>query len=684
MQTLTQDEQKTPIAPSEPWNDSYGVRVGLADFNFAERYRQRNHDQRYREADKLYLAWRNRRYWEGTRTPRSALSVWLCFEQIEAMLPQVLGALLSQSPPFDVEPNPAAGLMESRAIRAILTEQLENIGPDVASSLDLREVLRRLLKSSYMYGNGVTQFGYLMCKQPRLEWVRSQVPRRAPVQDEMGQTTFMPTGEFDTVEEQYVGEYEVSRPFLMPVDMRDFYVDPNCPSTNVQEGAYAVTRYLKTVAEMGKFRGSPGFTIPDDGYLIELAERKATRVADTTKQQTESWRGGSWQPALDQTADPMQKRLEVICYWQKGRQVWIVPDTKETDGGIALFNKPNEYHMLPFLTMPYVDVPGRWYGLSICDLLESDQKLGEALLDGRVDELSLLLHAPIIKKAGARFASSQRRMRPGVEWEAEDPKNDIVRMEMGNVTAQAFIEMDALERRAQKLTGVTDVTMGTPAAGGNSMLRTATGVGASQASTGRRIQYLVENVESQYFIPALGILWGLDRKFMRLDQVAAILGQDAQYVQLDPMAVLNTEPRFTVSASSRMRSRQAKAQAIPLILEMLLNPQLQEQLAQQQGKVTDVWAVQELIWDLLDMPGGKSLFRQLTPEEQQAMNQPPVEEMMALQKQRERLAGQKEVAESKDENELVKTIAAALMKVPEVVEALTGVKLREPKSASKP
>ena len=67
-------------------------------------------------------------------------------------------------------------------------------------------------------------------------------------------------------------------------------------------------------------------------------------------------------------------------------------------------------------------------------------------------------------------------------WDAEDPKNDYIRFDMGNVTAQAYVEVDALERRVQKKTGITDLAvLGTPSAGGNSANRTATGVSSVRA-----------------------------------------------------------------------------------------------------------------------------------------------------------------------------------------------------------
>src|SRR5207302_1704810 len=111
--------------------------------------------------------------------------------------------------------------------------------------------------------------------------------------------------------------------------------------------------------------------IPDLQGLMRLAKIKTTAQGDTSKQQTESFRGMTWQPATDYTTDPNLARLEVIRYWQANRHVWLLGRQW------VAFNQPNQFGILPFLNGFYVDVPGRFAGLSICDLVEGDQKLAE-------------------------------------------------------------------------------------------------------------------------------------------------------------------------------------------------------------------------------------------------------------------------------------------------------------------
>src|SRR5262249_19203233 len=157
-----------------------------------------------------------------------------------------------------------------------------------------------------------------------------------------------------------------------------------------------------------------------------LARIKTTTQSDTTKTNQEGFRGMTYQPTIDYTVDPGLSRVEVIRYWQKGRHVWLLGRQW------VARNERNPYGMLPFLDAFYVDVPGRFAGLSIYNLVEGDQKIVEAIINTRIDELNLLIHTPINKKQGRAFTASQQRLRPGVIWESEDPDHDYKRFEMGN------------------------------------------------------------------------------------------------------------------------------------------------------------------------------------------------------------------------------------------------------------
>lgn len=676
--SMTTEERENPKLPQQQWSDTYAAQIALGDFKKAEAYRSINHDSRFRISDQLYLAWTQRKTWEGTKIPRSSVGIFLALEQIEALLPTVVLSLFPDNNrlPFDVEPQPGTPTQAAQAVRDLISWQLQDLG-EPGKFLTLREIARRAYKQSYIYGNGIVEFGVLDRNITRNHFTRTEVPIRQTIAHPLtGEPVAVPTGQFRSVVQRNLQIDHVVRPMLSNVDLRDFYWDPNCNSHNINDGSFCATRHLLTVNKILEFANTDGFNIPDAKSLLQLAQIKSMTQGDSSKMNQEAFRGMTYQPTIDYSMDPALARLEVIRYWQAGRHVWILGRQW------VAYNQPNQFGILPFLDAFYVDVPGRFAGLSICDLVEGDQKLAEAIVNARIDELNLMIHRPLIVKEGRAFSASQQRLRPGVVWKVEDPQADVKWMDNKPVTQDAYIEVDALERRVQKKTGVTDLAvLGTPSSGGNSANRTATGVGAQEGASGKRLQYHVENAEDQFLVPALNIIHSLNQIFLPMDEMQQVLGPEGQFIQIDPVDVMNASVRFRMNASSKMKIKQALAQGgIGLLLQSILNPEVGE-LAFQQGKIQDFDQVQRLINDTFGL-APMALWRQMNPQEQQQiMQQKMMPAILKMKEQQARLDSHAQVAQEKDETTLIKTLIDKLM-TPDVAHSLVnefaGTKLALP------
>ena len=662
----TQEERERVVSPLQAWDDPTALRIVKSDFEYMERYRFQNHDRRFRIADELYLAYVKKNTWEDTKIARSSLPVFLAFQQVEALIPSVVDALFNNEPPFEVEPKPTGTWEQAFMVRELVRNQME--GLDENGVLSLREVICQLLKSSLIYGNGVLEFGWCAKKGERLQYTRKMVPRMVQIFNAMtGSFAQMPTGEYDLQVSNVREEFMVNKPIVGVTDIRDFYIDPHCPSPDVQQASMCATRQYMTVEDVAQYREVEGFNIPGDDVLRKLAETKSSTFADQTKQQQEAFRGNNYSPQQEQTDDPSQKRIEVIRYWRKNRHVWLLNRER------VAHNQPNCYQCLPFLAMPYVNVLGRFYGLSIPDLVEGDQRLGEALLNARIDEVNLNVHPPIVRRKGMQIPASARRLRPGVVWEVDgDPSRDVVRMQMGNVTADAHIEFDALERRTQKTTGVTDTgVFGVASAGGNSANRTATGINTQSAASSRRIQFLVENWEDRFMIPLCNVLLALDQRFLLPEQFIEVLGPDGQGLQIDPIKVKNASVKFRMRASDKMRSKGAlQAGGMQLIFETLANPAFLEMQAKQ-GYQLNTQALVALIATGLDIRP-IDLFMPIRPEVAAAMNQPSADQVLRMKMQEQRLLAQGEQADASQEADMINAMIGKLV-TPDAAHAALGL-----------
>lgn len=639
------------------WSDSQALTVAMGDFRQAETFRQQNHEWRWQNSDETYLAWTKKRTWEGTRIPRSSLPIYLAYQQIEALIPQVIDAFFGGDIDFDVEPG-AVGTTYTMClqVRNLLEYQMQTLDGERPKFNTLREILRRILKSMTIYGNGLAEFGWINAMQAKTQRDRIIGQQMATMMAPNGQPFNVPTGQQTSWIETTQKPHQISQPFLHFRDLRDFYIDPNCPSPNVQESSFCATRQLLTIEHLQGYRGKEGFTIPSDSDLLELAHQKSTTTGDQTKSMTESYRGGYWQPSIDQSKDPRLARVECIRYWQNDRHVWILGRKQ------VAMNRDNIYGVLPFLDVAYNDVPGRFYGMSVCDLVEGDQKVSEAIINARLDELNLMLHPPFIRKRGSIFSQSMARWRPGMMLEAEDPKNDFIKMEMPNVTQSAFIEIAAVQDRTQKTVGITDVAgFGAATAGGNSANRTATGVSAQTSAQSTRVHYLVSNIEDQFILQLLNIFMGLNKRFLDPSVLMEILGPNGEPMQVDPLNVLNADPRFKMKTANRMRSRAAlQAGGMVAALQYFLNSEVMGMMAEQQGKTLDIDQLSTLFCDTYNLKA-TSLYRPLTQQEVEAHQQKVMAPLQAQQQlQDSRLQAISQQKSEHDETELIKTVIAKL------------------------
>ena len=651
---LTPQERTTIITDPQEWPDAFARKVALQDFQRMETFRSQNHDRRFRESDRLLTGWRPQRFWEGTRLPRSNVPVYIAWQEIEVLLPRVLQVIFSDNPPFEFMPEPGSPLAAAYAVKNLLASQLRDIGKP-GQFITARELARRAYKSALTYGAGIVEFGWLLQTVNRTIYDRRAVAETVTINHPQFGPVPVPTGQLKIVAQQLEDKRTISKPIFTNVDVRDYYIDADCQGPNVQEARMDATRHMMTIEEVKEYRDIPGFYVPDDKTLIEIARSKGATQGDTSKQIQESWRGNNYQPTIDQSADPALNKIEVIRYNRPNRMVWLLGRQYEK----PMYNQCNPYGVLPHLNTFYTDFLGRFYGFSVCDMVEGDHKLAAEIINNRIDELNLIINAPFVRKRGFNIG---KRFHPGAIWETPgNPKEDVIRMEMGAVNPAAFAEVNALELRVQKLTGNTDVAaFGVQTAGGDSANRTAHGVAAKTAAANSRVEYQVENFEDQFLEPLLYILLGLNKKYIDPNTLLKITGPDGQVIALDPLTVLNADGQFEVRASAKMRTRQSlQSGGLQMVLQTYLNPAYQQEMVKA-GRTINFDAFDMIVCDGLNLPQTQ-LTRPMTQQEQQAASQPPMEVMLKMMMQRERLQAQSENQDAGDETALLKTLLAKIL-----------------------
>ena len=617
---LSSEQQRKILSEDQKWTDQYALSVVKSDWAYAESYRTNAHDWRYRNANELYLAWAGQRYWDGTRVPRSSLGMYVVFEQVEAMLPKVVSAVTDTEAYHYYAEMGEQNQNVTLAWKEMISKQLDEI--------NFREQIQQCVKSMEIYGNGVIEVGWEQYEDEYITFDRKVTPAKTAF---MQHPTAGPLQISTQTKEEFtrkITKEKKGRPYVRYVSLIDFYVDPNCESVVLQEGAgHVMKRIYMSAGNIKALRDQEGFNIPDDTILTNLSKSKSTANQDVTKLSPELFRYNMWNPAMDYTSDPAQKRIAVIEYTTPSRKVWWLQGSD-----YVIYNQKNKYGIINYFSVPYANVLDRWHGLSIADVAEGEQRLQTTVVNARLDELAIAIHKPMVKRRGVTIPQYQLKVRPGVVIETENPEGDIHQLEASNITQQAFIEVEASDRRVQRTTGMSDLAaLGTPSSGGNSANRTATGVNTQLSATQGRVTYIVENIESMIIEPAVNFIIKLNRKFMDIKTAMNWIKIDPRFRQLDPLKTLNTMVSAECRASVKMTARTNFLQLLPVIGQAWLNPELLQMLGQQSQKTLNVEEFMYMTMDALNYSPRNPLIIELTQQQIQAQSQPPPAEMMKAQ-----------------------------------------------------
>jgi hypothetical protein len=634
---LLPQNQQTKIGLN--WTDATALRVVRSDFAYAEAYRTHAHDWRYRNAMELYLAWAGQRYWDGTRVPRSSLGIYVCFEQVESMLPKIVRAICDPDTyEFYADDDDAAKLWKE-----LIIDQLKEI--------NYREQIRLCAKSSLIYGNGILEWGVEDYEDENIEIRETQgVKRMMQIYHPVVGPMSMPA-EMDYDYKRVVKKETKRRPYMYYRSIIDSYVDPNCESSQVEKAGYFILRRYMRAEELKALRGKKNFNIPSDGDLAQMSKAKTTSNQDVTKLSAELFRYNMWNPSQDYSSDPAQKRIEVIEYTRTDRKVWML--NREH----IAYNQENKYRKINYYSMHYSDVLDRWHALAMTDVAEGEQRLQQGIINGRVDELALAIHRPMIKRRGVTIPPYQLKVRPGVVIEVENPEGDIKQLEVENITQNAYVEVEASERRTQRITGMSDLAaLGSPTSGGNSANRTAAGINTQVGATQDRTSYYIQNAEDLVIEPILNTFILLNKRFGDLKQAAAWIRLHPDYQNKKPVDIMNARVYAECWGAVRMQARGNFLNLFPTIAQTIFNPEMLQMFAQQQKKTISAEVFMSMIFDALGYRPRNPLLIDMTDEQKQAMGQPPPEVKAQMMMQQAQMGADQQKHQQQNVTKLVNTL----------------------------
>jgi hypothetical protein len=603
---LNADVNETTINFQQSPSDENALALCLQDMERSEAFLlEKRWSLEWDRAALLYAAPGDVKFWPGTDHPRAHLSVPLVVTHLEAIAPQVMEGLFGNEPPFSFIPRPGTSDDAAMAHAAIIAYQLENINFKSAFEEGLRHML--------LFGTGIWRWGWETHKEKRKTYRRKSEPIVLPSVAGTTVTVHPNTDEFE-VEET---EVEISQPTFEAIDTRHVFMDPNLAVGDIRKGRYVIYRDYLTANDLRRLRGLDGYKIPPDDTLraifFQPKEPTFASPVETVPIVIEQQFAPlpRWMPG---SADPLEQPIEVLERWDH-ENVVVVLNRK-----VVIRNENHGFGCIPFLSCNYIDIPGSAYGFGLGKLVGGEQRLQQSIINARLDETSLNLMGTYVRKRGTNPAGQNINLRPGGILEDDDPQNFRALPRLPAVP-EAYVEIEASEARAERLSGANELLVqgALPSRGRSSITRTATGVSALAGAAGARLQYLVNRLEHQVFVPFLYAVSQMNTQYLSPTEVSTILDKElGTAYKNDVMDIYNARIKFSVMAGAGMAQKRAMAQSLPILFEFLFQGPIPE-LLPQLGEKIDVNEAINMLFSATGWKTRPSLIVPMTPEDQQRM-----------------------------------------------------------------
>jgi len=578
LNTVDLDQGKFEVERDKLEKD-YALTLVNQTYATYENFRTRNHDNRWSASDSLYTGFVASRVWEGSNVPRANVSHKLVFDHVEAAIPSIHQAIFGLGDEwYSVMPEGEARPEDARKVKKALGFVVQNARDDYGGTAEMQIGLA--VKDILLYGNGGIA----------VEW--NQLKKRP----------------------------EISR-----VDLRDIYIDPSLSDPSTDRARSIIRKRLMTVAELIELRDDSRMEIPSDSILQYLAKTNPSPYGDQTKATQEAYRGVNYQPASDNVLpNASNNYIEVLVYYSMSRIIWVLGRQW------VAYNGKNPYNFFPFCFAPCFVFPNRWYALSFADVLEDKQKSIEGLFNGHLDEVALALNPPRSQAQNNNMTPNRRAWAPGMVFNSgsNDPSKAVALLQPSPVTTNVMSDISFLEIGAEKSTGINAVGQGIPRPGNAN--RTATGMNSQLQGSASRLSTIVKNIEDYLMTPLLYKIYLLLRYHVNSFDKFASQDNNGVVEWIDG-GTFRQPVNFKMLASSKMVTRDKLMQIFPFLTQYLMSGPFMQGL-NRAGQTVDFAELFKFMQDASGVEQLYTLIRPLSPEEQQALQQPDPQSVAADKK----------------------------------------------------
>lgn len=362
------------------------------------------------------------------------------------------------------------------------------------------------------------------------------------------------------------------------------------------------------------------------------------------------------------SADPLAKKLEVLEYWDKQREIIAVNRKK------VIYTDGNKFKCIPFLSANWWNRPKAFYGMGIGLTVGQNQRVDQGTINSILKILSFGVNPIYLRSRDSNSPTQMIRTGIGKILSVDgDVDKSFKLLESPRVPAETWVALQNSEAATESTSGADQALVQGSAGGKTAGIgRSAAGAGYLASASATRMDGPLDNFIEQVFIPFLYILDEIVFNYVSDQEIKDILGQELGEEFLKDLHMREFHKGkvlFEALAGASLSAKRTMAQSLTLITQILQNPEIQQFLAEVQGKYID-WEVILGMWlEASEWKDRQDVIKPMTPEmkaalqaKQQAASQAALNTQMTLNDQKAQQKSQLEdqASENRVKRDLVR------------------------------
>jgi hypothetical protein len=382
-------------------------------------------------------------------------------------------------------------------------------------------------------------------------------------------------------------------------------------------------------------------------------------------------------PNIGVTPDPLRTKLEVLEYWDAGRKILVLKNTK------VIFKGENEFKEIPFFSSNWWNRPRAFYGMGLGLIVGQNQRVDQGTINAILKILSYGVNPIYLKRRDGNNLTQMVKTGLGkvmtVDGEVEKAFH---LMETPKVPSDIWSALKESESATESSSGADQqLVQGSSAGPRSSMGRTSGGAAIQASASATRLDGPLDNFIEQVFKPFLYVVDKLVFTKMSDAAILYILGDVLGKPLLKELTMQDywdAQHDFEVLAGASMSAKRTMAQSMVMLTQFLDNPQLTQALGEMNLYI-DYDVIFKMWMEASEWKNGQDIVKPMPPEmiaKRDANSQAAIAQQRAAAAQQsteQKFVQKQELEDQSSNNRIKRDLVIASAKASGLSETVEGV-----------